>query len=128
MKKYIQHQAPVLPVKNVFKALEFYRDVLKFDLAWVLEDTYGSVYNGNIEVHFTKSDKVEVQTLYFFVRNADQVYQFLKTQKVDFIEEIQSKSWGMREFVIRDLDGHRLRIGHGERNKHEIEVLSREIG
>lgn len=29
MKRYIQHQAPVLPVKDIKQTLEYYRDVFR---------------------------------------------------------------------------------------------------
>jgi hypothetical protein len=28
------------------------------------------------------------------------------------VEEIETRPCGMREFVVEDLDGHRIRIGH----------------
>ncbi len=38
----------------------------------------------------------------------------------EIVEPLESKPWGMREFSIRDLDGHFLRFGRGEKDIDEI--------
>lgn len=127
MKRYVQHQAPILPVENLKKTLEYYRDVLNFDIAWVWKDSYASVYNGDIEIHFSKAEKVVPQSVYFFVENADLVYDFLVKQNVNLVKEIESYPYGMREFVIKDIDGHTFRIGHGEKSTEEIKSFSKSL-
>ena len=125
MKNYVQHQAPILPVSNMKKTLEYYRDVLNFEIHWVWEDSYASVFNGDIELHFSKVEKVIPQSVYFFVENADRVYNFLDKQNVEIVKELESYQYGMREFTVKDINGHIFRIGHGEKSIDEIESFSK---
>ena len=50
-----------------------------------------------------------------FVDDADFVYAVCREHDVPIEEPISSKPWGMREFSIRDPNGHLLRIGHSTR-------------
>lgn len=49
---------------------------------------------------------------YLRVDDADAYYRELLAKKVEFIQPIADKSWGMREFGVRTPDGHRIMIGH----------------
>ena len=49
---------------------------------------------------------------YLRVDNADAYYRELLAKKVEFIQPIADKPWGMREFGVRTPDGHRIMIGH----------------
>jgi catechol 2,3-dioxygenase-like lactoylglutathione lyase family enzyme len=39
---------------------------------------------------------------------------------VTIAEPLEYRPWGMREFAVRDPDGHVLRFGHGEKTVAEI--------
>lgn len=125
MNKYIKHQAPILPVHDLGKTLDYYRDRLGFEVAWVWEEDYASVVNREIEIHFTKSDTVTPHSIYLFVENAGEVYEFLREQQVEIADPLTSKPWGMKEFTIRDINGHLFRIGHGEKSIDEIDSFNR---
>jgi len=127
MKKYIQHQAPILPVKNMKSTLEYFVNSLCFEIAWIWEDGYASVFNGDIEIHFAREHNIVPQSIYFFVKNADVVYDFLIKQNVEIIKEIESTPWGMREFAIKDINGHIFRIGHGEKETNKIKSFSKSL-
>ena len=106
-------QYPVLPVADVFKTQEYYRDVLQFTINWSDRDVFGSVSNGAISLFFAKStDFKPGHTLVWNTANADQVYEEYKAAGAQIVEDIETRSWGMREFVVQDINGHRIRIGH----------------
>lgn len=42
----------------------------------------------------------------------DHVYEAYKTSGVQVVEDIETRSWRMREFVIQDINGDRIRIEH----------------
>jgi len=110
-----------LPVKDIRTSLAFYRDSLGFETGWLWEDSYTSVFNGEIEIHLGKQDIITPQTIYFFVEDADRVFEFLKKQNVEIIKDIELTPWGTREFSIREINGHIFRIGHGVKTTNEIE-------
>lgn len=49
---------------------------------------------------------------YLRVADADQWYDDLKAKEADLSSAIADKPWGMREFGLRTIDGHRIMIGH----------------
>ena len=107
------HQFPVLPVADFIKTQEYYRDVLQFTIDWSDRDQFGCVTNGAISLFFAKStDFTPGHVLVWNTANADQVYEEYKASGAQIVEDIETRSWGMREFVMQDINGHRMRIGH----------------
>ncbi|MCR8634322.1 MULTISPECIES: bleomycin resistance protein [Paenibacillus] len=118
MQSYIHCLIPILPVNDVKASLEYYRDVLGFEVASVWdEDGYAVVQCGDIEIHLDKQDHFAVYRShsYLFVENADEIYDLYKSKHVEIIQEIESKPWGVREFTFRDINGHMFRVAHGEK-------------
>ena len=117
----LQHCTPQFPVSDVPKTQAYYRDVLGFSINWIWEDTFGSVGNGEVEIFFCKQDDPQTGfSCYLFVQNADATYEEHKSRGARIIEEPTSRSWGMREYVLEDNNGHFLRIGHGEKKVDEV--------
>ena len=113
---------PELPVADVAAAQAYYRDMLGFRTDWIWDDDFGSVSNGEARIFFArKAIPVSGFTLYLFVEDADAVYDACTSTGAEVVEPIASMPWGMREFVVRDINGHLLRIGHGEESIPEIE-------
>jgi uncharacterized glyoxalase superfamily protein PhnB len=48
---------------------------------------------------------------YITVDDVDSLYSEYQNSDVEFIQSLANKPWGMREFGIRTLDGHRLMFG-----------------
>lgn len=120
MKGYVQCQIPILPVKHFKKSVEYYRDVLGFQVAWIWdEDGYGAVQCGDIEIHLDQTDSFSPYRAhsYLFVESADEIYSLYKKRGVEIVDEIESKPWGVREFTFRDVNGHMFRIAHSVNSK-----------
>ena len=110
-----QFMTPQLPVRNVRETQAYYRDVLGCKIAWIYEEEYGAVYNGRTEIFFSQTDEpFEPSWQFVRVENADETLRVLRERGAVVVDEIESKPWGMREFTIEDLNGHRFRIGHSE--------------
>lgn len=50
---------------------------------------------------------------YLRVDDADALYAEFTGRGVEFLSPIADKPWGMREFGVRTVDGHRIMVGHG---------------
>ena len=48
---------------------------------------------------------------YIDVDDIDASFETVKKAGAEFIKEIRSEPWGMREFGIRTVDGHRIMFG-----------------
>ncbi|MEZ4332366.1 MAG: VOC family protein [Myxococcota bacterium] len=104
---------PELPVADVRATQAYYRDVFGFRIAWVYEERYGAVYNGRTEVYLRQEPgPIERACVFVRVENADRVLDAYRARGANVVEEIASRPWGMREFTVEELNGHRFRIGH----------------
>lgn len=111
MRGYIQCQIPILPVKDVLKTVEYYHDVLGFNLEWIWDDGgYAEVTCGEILLHFDKQEEISPTSAYLFVNDVDEVYAYYQKKGVNIIREIESKTWNVREFTFQDLNGHMFRV------------------
>ena len=48
---------------------------------------------------------------YITVNDVDDLYAEYRKSRAQFTQQLASKPWGMREFGIRTIDGHRLMFG-----------------
>jgi len=115
--------APQLVVKDVVVTAEYYRDILGFNIIdyFMNPPVYAMVERDGFQIHFAKSDINEIKTNYDFrkiafdfiiwVPEIDKFYYEVKSRNAWIIEEITQKIYGSREFVISDIDGHRILIG-----------------
>ena len=107
------HNTPILPVTDVVESQNYYRDKLGFQVDWTQGDSFGAVSVGTISIFFRKTDSQFSEfTCVLNTPDADKVYADYKGRGVDIVSEIAAQPWGMREFTIRDLNGHLFRIGH----------------
>ena len=103
---------PQLPVTDVRESQRWYRDMFGFKIAWVREDSFGAVYNGHTEIYFSHVD-VPAPGVWVCVRvdDVDALFADYEARGVKIVSPIESKPWGMREFVVEDNNGHFFRIG-----------------
>ncbi|MTW11339.1 hypothetical protein GM658_12110 [Pseudoduganella eburnea] len=48
---------------------------------------------------------------YVYVSDASALFAEFRAKGVEFVQELADKPWGMREFGIRTIDGHRIMFG-----------------
>ncbi|MEL7072228.1 MAG: VOC family protein [Cyanobacteria bacterium J06581_3] len=48
---------------------------------------------------------------YFVVSDVEAEYQKVVSHNVEIVKPLRSEPWGMREFGLRTVDGHRIMIG-----------------
>ncbi len=48
---------------------------------------------------------------YVYVSDASALCAEYLAKRVEFVQELEDKPWGMREFGIRTIDGHRIMFG-----------------
>ena len=115
------HHATVLPVADLPRARDFYRDVLGFTVEFEWEDppTYAVLRAGeSVQVHLTLIDgparpDARPTLLYLFVGDVDALHDRVSTRGAKVTCAPATQPWGMREFEVEDPDGHRLVFGRG---------------
>jgi catechol 2,3-dioxygenase-like lactoylglutathione lyase family enzyme len=102
---------PQLPVRDVRAAQRWYRDVLGLGVNWIWEDDFGSVGMEHVELFLCASDDPHPGYVSIFVDDVDAVHDACRKRGAQIASPLELKPWNVREFSIRDLDGHVLRIG-----------------
>ncbi|MFD2871048.1 VOC family protein [Mucilaginibacter ximonensis] len=106
---------PQLPVVEVEKAQTYYCDILGFELLWTYPDKYiGAVGRGDLVIFFAKTTQPITPCYHWiFTETVDEAYQELKARGADIVENIEDKPWNIRQFAIKDLNGHIFYIHQG---------------
>jgi predicted enzyme related to lactoylglutathione lyase len=109
----------VLAVHDVRRSAKFYQEMLGFT---VVAEPSGWIFvardNCMIMLGECPDDMSPGELgchnyfAYLRVEDADWYYTHLKSKGAALISEIQDMPWNMREFGLRTVDGHRIRIGH----------------
>lgn len=118
MKGYLKQIHPVLPVKNVTEAIQYYTQKLGFKLSFKDDEhdpKYGGVQRDGIEIHLQWHDAKEWEVvidrplLRIYTDAINALYEEYKTKAV-FHENTSLKEtpWRTREFAFYDLFGNGL--------------------
>ena len=113
---------PVLPVEDVAASAEYFRDVLGFEIEF-LEGTppiHGRLKKGDgsfgspVYIHLSKAQPEDVQPsgeLRIYVgHDLDGLFAAYVTLGVSVVFPPVSQPWGLREFSVREINGHVLRF------------------
>ena len=106
----IAQPVPELPVADVEQAQRYYRDVLGFEIGWLDPSReIGSVSRGNVAIFFRRrQDSFEPAIHWVFAADIDATYEELRSSGSRIVEPLEKKPWGLRQFTLDDLDGHRF--------------------
>src|SRR3954470_11296298 len=106
----IGQPVPELPVADVEKAQQHYRDVLGFEIEWLQAGKeIGAVSRGNVAIFFRKRQApFEPAVHWIFANNIDATYEELRSSGAKIVEPLEEKPWGLRQFTVEDLDGNRF--------------------
>lgn len=114
---WIRSSEPILPVADVIAAVRYYRSVLGFTHEWVRGNPpdSGGVRWGKVGVIFAQPSghhaRIEGQCHLFLVEGIDSLHAFHYHNGATICSPMDSKPWGLREYTVRDPDGHYLRFG-----------------
>jgi len=107
-----------IPVKDIRQTLDYYRDALGFYDEWIM-GTDGGVRRDDMQVIFCQepgyikqiNDGTYRLVLFWFVDNVDEIYrEFTDDRKLQIVDDLATRPWGMREFSIYDINGYLIRI------------------
>ena len=101
---------PELPVADVERAQQHYRDTLGFEIGWLYPGKeIGSVSRDNVAIFFRrKSQPFEPSVHWVFAADIDVTYDELRSLGARIVEPLEQKPWGLRQFTVEDLDGNRF--------------------
>jgi len=119
------HVMPRLPVTDLDRSVAYYREALGFRLAWrTADDSLAALASGEIEmlllVPWTGESPPAAQSAYVYVEDPDTLCAEYQQAGADIVDPVDSRPYGMRDFVVRDPDGHRFTLGRGEEQLREV--------
>jgi catechol 2,3-dioxygenase-like lactoylglutathione lyase family enzyme len=103
-----------LPVTDVRAAAEFYTTKLGFKLAFTWGDppVMAGVNLGNVQIFLEQGAPNPAGcSVYFVVSNADDLYEFQRSNGVEVVQEPGDREYGLRDYRVRDLHGYLLAFG-----------------
>ncbi len=115
------HAAPIFPVSDVAKSIEYYKHMLGFEVmfTWGELPSYAVLKRDDaVSLHLSLRDEnfkpaSRHVTLYVFVYNVDDVYNDFVGKGVTILNPVGDREYGMRDFDIEDPDGFILSFGTG---------------
>jgi len=111
---------PILYSSDVVRSLAYYVDVLGFESKWEwgIPTSFGGVYKDSIEIFFCENGQGNPGTwISLMVDDVDEYHDLIKAKGATVISAPANMEWGLREMLVRDPDGHTIRIGHGVSNR-----------
>ena len=104
------HPTPELPVADVERSQEYYRDVLGFEVGWLEPSKdIGAVSRDGVPIFFRRrTSSFEPAVHWVFAADIDATYEELRASGARIVEPLETKPWGLRQFTVDDLDGNRF--------------------
>jgi predicted enzyme related to lactoylglutathione lyase len=117
----------VIAVNDLERSARFHRDVLGFEIravgdpGWrffVLDQCF--IMAGECKDALSPGELGDHSYFaYLDVEGIDALYEDLRARNADVIKPLRDEPWGMREFGIRTVDGHRIMFGCRLVGQHE---------
>ena len=115
----IQQTLYVLAVPDLKASGEFYRDVLGFEIREIGDPGWRLFVRDNCRIMAGHCpDATPARELgdhsyfaYFVVDDVDADYERVMANQAEVVKPLKDEPWGMREFGLRTVDGHRIMIG-----------------
>lgn len=110
---------PVLQVSDVTRSMNFYSDKLGFAShgTWGDGPEFCIVRRGKVTIALDRSREGVIPVnqywaAYVYVENADALHAEFKEKGVEIVREPEDTFYGLRDFDVRDPDGHLIAFGH----------------
>lgn len=108
---------PIFPVTDVAETVRYFREVLGFREGWTwgTPPDFGGARWGKVGALFALASGTDAkpggQWHSFFVEGIDALFDFHRRNGAEIRSPLERKPWGLREYTVRDLNGHFLRFG-----------------
>lgn len=106
----LAHPTPELPVEDVERSQQHYRDVLGFEIGWTYPGGgIGAVSRDGFAIFFRRREPpFEPAVHWIFAAELEASYEELRSRGAQIVEPLEKKPWGLRQFTVEDPDGNRF--------------------
>jgi catechol 2,3-dioxygenase-like lactoylglutathione lyase family enzyme len=104
---------PNLFVSDVQAATAFYRDVIGMQVHAAFPDGSFAMLggHGDAEVALVQHEDPPQGEAYLYVRGVEALLRRCEAAGFEITRALTAQPWGLRDFVVRDPDGHLIGIG-----------------
>ncbi|MGP3964750.1 VOC family protein [Nonomuraea sp. 3N208] len=119
------HLMPRIPVTNTERSIAFYQEALGLRLDWRTADgRVAALSSGDIEtlllVPWSGEGAPPPQAAYVYVEDPDALCAEYEQAGADIVSPVATRAYGMRDFVVRDPDGHTFTLGRGTERLRDV--------
>lgn len=115
----VTETAFVIAVPNLETSAAFYRDVLGFSVGWqdvpgwrlFVRDRCRIMAGECPDAPSPRDIGDHAYFAYLTVDDVDDYHQRVRDSATEIVKPLRDEPWGMREFGLRTVDGHRMMIG-----------------
>jgi uncharacterized glyoxalase superfamily protein PhnB len=114
--------SPMLAVRNMKQTIEFYRDSLGFKMGMIFPDAvnpeYADLSKDGMVLMFIPTDNIGIKreeklgvgaNIYMQIDgDIDKYHDELKDRGVKIVVDIKDEPYGVRDFMVEDIDGYKL--------------------
>ena len=107
---------PILYSTDVVKSVNYYVDILGFENKWEWGNPtdFGGVSKNSVEIYFCLNGMGHPGTwLCLLVDDVDAYHDTIKAKGAKILSPPETMEWGLREMIVEDPDGHKIRFGQG---------------
>lgn len=105
----LKNVQPLIPAIDVAKAASFYQESLGFKLAWTDGSSLAIVYREDVELFLSvdaNPEHAKSFSIRIGVQNIESLYDGYKSKELIHPNgDLTVKPWGLKEFIIQDLNG-----------------------
>jgi catechol 2,3-dioxygenase-like lactoylglutathione lyase family enzyme len=108
-----------LVVSDIAAAVTFYTEKLGFTLGftWGEPVSFAGVQLGRVQLFLEQgTPRPGGCSVYFVVSLVDELYAFHRGQGVQVVQELGDRTYGLRDYTVRDLHGYTLSFGQNTFN------------
>jgi catechol 2,3-dioxygenase-like lactoylglutathione lyase family enzyme len=115
---------PVIATQSVEKTVAWFERTLGFERQWSWGDppVYAGILAGGAELYITEDVAlfiaIEEQQLrpeiFLWVTDIDAIYAQHRARGAEITEELTTRAWGLRQYVIREPNGYLLKIAESD--------------
>lgn len=105
----------VLYSEDIGRSLDYYMDVLGFKDQWTWGDPpdFAGISKDEVEIFFCLRGQGSPGTwLSIMVDDVDEYYESIRSKGAKILASPETYEWNMREMLVEDPDGHKIRFGH----------------
>jgi uncharacterized glyoxalase superfamily protein PhnB len=108
--KTFSHPTPELPVEDVERAQQHYRDTLGFAILWLYPGgEIGAVSRDEATIFFRRRERpFEPAIHWVYAPLIDEMHEELRSLGARIVDPLEKKPWGLRQFTVEDIDGNRF--------------------